>query len=86
LLHKKELVLNEKQTSHILDTAKIMDKVRRIIPNIKRSSVIDKLATAGTIVNNITYGDINVTVEGGDKKKAKDIATEIIKGIKKKGR
>ena len=86
MLHKKELVLNEKQTSHILDTAKIMDKVRRIIPNIKRSSVIDKLATAGTIVNNITYGDINVTVEGGDKKKAKDIATEIIKGIKKKGR
>lgn len=86
LLHKKELVLNEKQTSHILDTAKIMDKVRRIIPDIKRSSVIDKLATAGTIVNNITYGDINVTVEGGDKKKAKDIATEIIKGIKKKGR
>lgn len=63
-----------------------MDKVRRIMPDIKRSSVIDKLATAGTIVNNITYGDINVTVEGGDKKKAKDIATEIIKGIKKKGR
>jgi TP901 family phage tail tape measure protein len=86
LLHKKELVLNEKQTSHILDTAKIMDKVRRIMPDIKRSSVIDKLATAGTIVNNITYGDINVTVEGGDKKKAKDIATEILKGIKKKGR
>lgn len=56
------------------------------MPDIKRSSVIDKLATAGTIVNNITYGDINVTVEGGDKKKAKDIATEIIKGIKKKGR
>lgn len=63
-----------------------MDKVKQIMPNIKHGSVIDKLATAGTIVNNITYGDINVTVEGGDKKKAKDIATEILKGIKKKGR
>lgn len=63
-----------------------MDKVKGIIPNIKRSSITDKLATAGTIVNNITYGDINVTVEGGDKEKAKDIATEILKGIKKKGR
>lgn len=87
LLHKKELVLNEKQTSHILDTAKIMDKITRIIPDIKRGSIVDKLATAGAVINNsISYGDIYVTVENGDKKKAKDIATEIIKGIKKRGK
>ena len=87
LLHKKELVLNERQTEHILDTAKIMDKIRRILPDIKRSSIIEKFATAGTIVNNnTTYGNIYVTVENGDKKKARDIATEIIKGIKKRGK
>jgi len=33
-----------------------------------------------------TYGDIHVTVENGDKKKANDIAKEIITGIKKKGK
>lgn len=85
MLHKKELVLNERQTSDILDTAKIMDKVTNIMPDIKRSTVANKLATAGSIVN-ITYGDINVTVENGDKKKANDIAGEILKGMKKKGR
>src|SRR5690606_5594795 len=42
MLHKKELVLNERQTKDILNTAKIMDKVKGIIPNIKRTSVLDK--------------------------------------------
>lgn len=85
MLHKKELVLNERQTSDILDTAKIIDKVKDIIPSVKRGSVADKLATAGNITN-IAYGDINVTVENGDRKKAKDIAKEIITGIKKRGK
>lgn len=85
LLHKKELVLNEKQTSHILDTVKLMDKVKDVIPALSGSSISSKLATAGSIVN-VSYGDINVTVEGGDKKKADAIAGEIMKGMKKKGR
>ena len=85
MLHKKELVLNERQTEDILDTAKIMDKVTNILPDVKRNTVASKLATAGSITN-ISYGDINVTVENGDKKKADAIAGEILKGMKKKGR
>ncbi|UUV45937.1 tape measure protein [Bacillus phage vB_BanS-Thrax1] len=84
LLHKKELVLNEKQTSHILDSAKIMEKVGNIIPQLNTTSMSSKLATAGSIVN-VSYGDINVTVEGGDKKKANEIAGEILKGVRKRG-
>lgn len=85
VLHKKELVLNERQTSDILNVAKIMDKVKSIIPNVKRNSVVDKLATAGTIISN-SYGDIHVHVENGDKKKGKEIAKELLDGLKKKGR
>lgn len=90
LLHQKELVLNEKQTRHILDTAKIVDKISEVLPQVKRGSIVDKLATAGTIINNnMTIGDINITVENGDKKKAKDIgkevASQILKGYKKRG-
>jgi nucleoid-associated protein YgaU len=86
VLHKKELVLNQKQTKDILNTAKIVDKIKKFIPDVKRASISDKLATAGTITTNISYGDINVTVEGGDKKKANDIAKEILNGMKKRGK
>ncbi|SDX95944.1 phage tail tape measure protein [Thermoactinomyces sp. DSM 45892] len=88
MLHKKELVLNERQTSDILDTAKILDRLKNIIPNL--SSIrngTDQLATVGSVHSNqVSYGDIYVTVEGGDKKKAKDIAKEILSSLKKKGR
>ncbi|AKQ08521.1 tail length tape measure protein [Bacillus phage PBC2] len=86
LLHKKELVLNERQTSHILDSAKIMEKVGNMLPKINATSMSSKLATAGSIVSNVSYGDIYVTVEGGDKKKADSIAGEIMKGMRKRGR
>jgi len=85
LLHKKEQVLNADDTKNLFDTVKLMDKVRNVIPALSGGSINSKLATAGSIVN-ISYGDINVTVEGGDKKKADAIAGEIMKGMKKKGR
>lgn len=86
LLHRKELVLNENQTKDILDTAKIMDKIKGLIPEVSRGKILDKLASASEVVTNVTYGDIYVTVQGGDKKKSKDIAKELMNEIKKKGR
>ncbi len=85
MLHKKELVLNERQTSDILDTAKIMEKAKNAIPKLKRGSINEKLATASQTTST-TYGDINVTVQDGNKKKAKEIASEILGGIKKRGK
>lgn len=85
MLHKKELVLNENQTKNILDTAKIMDKVKNILPKVSTSNHMDKLQTAGSI-STVTYGDIIVNVHGADKKSEKNIAREILKEVKKSGR
>jgi TP901 family phage tail tape measure protein len=86
MLHKKENVLNEKQTEHIFNTAKLLDKLQGVVPALQRSSVANKLAMGTNINTNISYGDIIVNVENGDKKKARDIAGEIVKGLKKKGK
>jgi hypothetical protein len=86
VLHKKEIVLNEKQTSNILDSAKIMDKISKYLPEVSKANVLDKLATASSVVTNVTYGDISVIVQGGYKKKATDIAKELMNEIKKKGK
>jgi hypothetical protein len=59
--------------------------MKDVLPDVSKFDMSGKLATAGSIVN-ISYGDIIVTVEGGDKKKSKDIAKEIMDGLKKRGR
>lgn len=86
ILHKKELVLTKEQTSDILNTAKLMDKLKGVIPSVQRTNIASKLADSSNVSTSISYGDIHVTVENGDKKKAKDIASEILTGMKKKGR
>src|SRR5205085_11402143 len=85
MLHKKELVLNQGQTKDILDTAKILQKIKNVIPQIAKATVSDKIATAGSIMN-VTYGDMYITVEDGNKKKASNIAKEILTGMKKMGK
>lgn len=85
MLHKKEQIFNEDDTSKLYNAVKLLDKITSIAPDISKGNIASKIATAGSIVN-ITYGDINVTVQDGNKKKAKDIATEILTGMKKKGK
>lgn len=89
ILHRKELVLNERQTEHILDTAKIMDRISKFIPDIQQglgANQMQRLAAATT--NNVNI-NVEVYVEGADKKKAKDIGNEVAKKLldifKKKG-
>jgi TP901 family phage tail tape measure protein len=86
MLHKKEQVLNRDDTKNLFSAVKVVEHFKHLLPDFANGSIDGKLATAGNITNNITYGDINVTVEGGDKKKAKDIAKEILTGMKKKGK
>ncbi|MGX9930130.1 hypothetical protein ACW0KB_02650 [Virgibacillus salarius] len=52
-------------------------------PNVPTSQVSNNDNSNHTTT---TYGDIHITVENGDKKKANDIAKEIITGIKKRGK
>lgn len=82
ILHQKELVLNERQTKDILDTVKIVNKLSGIIPRQKTFNTASEFQNSGGIVS-ISYGDINVTVENGDKKKAKDIVKEIMTEVRK---
>jgi TP901 family phage tail tape measure protein len=87
MLHKKEIVLNERQTSDILDTAKIMDKIKDFIPNLARNSVASQVASAGgmSITNNYEL-NINIGKLEGDKKGADIVVKEIMKGLKKLGK
>lgn len=85
LLHKKEQVFNKDDTKNLLDASKILRSMKKTLPQISKTNISGKLETAGSINTSISYGDINITVENGDKKKAKEISTEIIKSLKKRG-
>jgi TP901 family phage tail tape measure protein len=87
ILDQKEQVLNKDDTKNLFDTIKLVDKIKQYIPNITQPNLQGKLATmAGHINTTITYGDINVKIENGDKKSATNIAKEILIEMKKKGR
>lgn len=85
ILHKKEQVFKKEDTRNLLDASKLLRSMKNVLPRVNKTGIASKLATASGITN-ISYGDIHVTVENGDKKKGKEIAKEIMKGIKKKGR
>ena len=90
ILHRKELVLNEKQTAHILDTAKIMEKIKNFLPNLTQGNFINKLATllttGGTNITNNYELTVNIDKLNGDKEDANFVVKEIMKGLKKMGK
>lgn len=87
MLHKKELVLNERQTADILNTAKILDKLRSFIPTVNRNDVTNKLATvAGMTVTNGFNLNINIENINGNKEGANVVIKEIWNGLKKMGK
>jgi len=86
MLHKKEVVLNERQTKDILDSSKIMDKITSLMPNLKRNVMANELATGSmSIVNNYEL-HVNIERVNGDKKGAETVVTQIMKGLKKMGK
>jgi TP901 family phage tail tape measure protein len=74
------------RSDDILDKDSLISKMKGVLPNISIANIKERLATASQMTSNVSYGDINVTVENGDKKKAGDIASEIMKGLKKRGK
>ncbi|MGL6081351.1 MAG: phage tail tape measure protein [Gammaproteobacteria bacterium] len=85
VLHNKEIVLNKQDTKNILDVTKLVRGMVNVIPKLKRNA-LSSLTGGNNVNTTISYGDINVTVENGDKKKSKEIASEIISGLKKRGK
>jgi TP901 family phage tail tape measure protein len=92
LLHKKELILNQNQTRDILDTARIAEKLKSIIPNfmntvnaklsnLLQSKTPEPVATG--VVEHNQY-NIEVTVQGNaDKGVADLVADQIVNKIKR---
>lgn len=89
MLHKEELVLNERQTRDILNTAKLMDKIRSIMPIINPTN-ISAMKNSGISANSGATTEYNLTVHidklNGDKEGANTVVKEVIKGLKKMGR
>lgn len=87
ILHKKELVLNEAQTSDILNVAKIVDKISGTIPKIKaqRANVNNKEISRGEtyIIDNLTMSLEGFTGTKEDARRAFDV---MAKELKKKGK
>jgi LysM repeat protein len=84
ILHKKELVLNQNQTKDILNTAKIIDKLKTVIPNL---SVASNISTGGNSQQSSEHNEYNVSVHvenmNGDKKSADIVADQIIQKMKR---
>lgn len=84
MLHKKELVLNEEQTQHILNSAKIMDSVMRMIPKMKTNQGANFAGQGGggqtIIIENMPLHFDNFR---GTKDDANNMVKEFMTGLKK---
>lgn len=85
VLHKKELVLNKEQTKDILNTAKIVDKLKTMIPNLSVASSVNTVGNSEQQTSTHNEYNVNVHVESmnGDKKSADVVADQIMTKIKR---
>lgn len=87
IVDKKEYILDESDTSNLLNVVKLVDKIQSIMPNISKSNMTDKLSTANKITNTNNYElTVNIDNLNGDKKGAKTVVKEIMSGLKKMGK
>ena len=87
ILDNKELVLNEKQTSHILNAVKLLDKVKSLLPSVSKNAVAESFATGGVLNNTTNYNlTVNIDKLNGDKSGATTVVKEIMKNLKKMGK
>lgn len=87
ILDKKELVLNEGQTSDILDIVEILGRVANVIPTPNRSTprVDDMKFGDKGAVNNYEL-TVQIDKLNGDKSGADLVVKELMKGLKKMGK
>ena len=84
MLHKKELVLNEQQTQDILNTAKLIDGLKAMIPKTFANGFQQTIASNGT--NGITIEEMNFTFPDfkGTKENAKTMFDVFVTELKKR--
>lgn len=84
MLHKKELVLNNRQTKDILDTVTMLERVKSQF-NMYASS-IQGVARSGESGNTTTFGDINLHFDNfrGTREEGERVAKELLDRLNKK--
>lgn len=85
LLHQKELVLNEDQTRHLLETIKTNDNIISALARMNNSNSIvnnaNKTENRSFYIENLTY---NSSGKGSPKKEAEDFANTLMTELKKR--
>ena len=84
MLHKKELVLNEQQTQDILNTAKLIDGLKAMIPKTFANGFQQTIASNGA--SGITIEEMNFTFPDfkGTKENAKTMFDVFVTELKKR--
>lgn len=84
MLHKKELVLNDRQTKDILDTVTMLERVKSQF-NMYASS-IQGVARSGESGSTTTFGDINLHFDNfrGTRDEAEHVSEVLLNKLKKK--
>ena len=84
MLHKKELVLNEQQTQDILNTAKLIDGLKSMIPKTFAKGFVP--ATASNGANGVVIEEMNFTFPDfkGTKENAKTMFDVFVTELKKR--
>lgn len=88
VLDKKELILNDNQTSDFLNMMEIFDRVTKALPSPNRSVPrVDNISGLGANSSGDTY-ELTVQIDNlnGDKKGADIVIKELVKGLKKMGK
>ncbi|TVX86123.1 hypothetical protein FPZ44_24395 [Paenibacillus agilis] len=86
VLHKKELVLNEDQTRNILDTARIVERMKSFVPNLLNVSTPKTSEPVVSSAGSSEHNEYNIEVNingNADKKVADTVADQIINKIKR---
>lgn len=88
VLHKKELVLNEKQTSDILNVAKIVENISSIIPKLKVDRVGIGNNTKGSSGDTFVIDNLNLNMNDfkGTPQDARKAFDNMAKELKKRGK
>lgn len=86
ILHKKELVLNQEQTSDILSTAKVVENIKNVLPSLGRSISRGNSNTTSDSTSSVSNEyNINVQVDSmnGDRDSADIVADQILNRMKR---
>lgn len=86
VLHKKEIILNEKQTEHIMNATQAMAKINANVPAVGAVSTIPSPVQQTSTTEKTEHNEYNIEVNikgNADKKVANTVADQIVNEMKR---